>query len=271
MAIHVAETALRIAIQCEVCNTRWSFYKKHSNSTTAILPPFIGAKDPSVGLAKTVAASSSPSDVGWKRCPKCGYVQSWMLDSWKNGNLVFCALLSIIIVVGLCSIFGWSDLGFAIYLLAFGVIFGILVSLMRFLPQDPNRRWKKSHNGLIPKSRNPRITQIHPKSIPLGAAFNGIEIDEPVSDRCRHCGAEIPGTSVFCMACGRLCTVFQILILAGAIIEILVVFLLTLFASTRVARLAFVVSVASLCYAAIEIRKSIAKAKGRDTHTQSKQ
>ena len=90
--IRTATVKFVIIAECEACAHPYHWKVTASHQT-------VSGQDPREGLALQLARDGIPI---FKKCPKCGYIQSQMVATWKKkerGNMLFAFLLPMVFAI----------------------------------------------------------------------------------------------------------------------------------------------------------------------------
>lgn len=139
-----ARLTIDVDVECEACGKRYVYAQGYHETGG-------GMSDPAGAIQKRIMQG----ELGWKRCPQCGYMQSWMVMSWKVrwslilGVVTAMATLALAICIFQPS-FGPEVTGSAYgWLLAKGVgtfLLGMLPGVfLGFGVLKPNRAWHKKN------------------------------------------------------------------------------------------------------------------------------
>ncbi len=156
MAHTLATVKIQVDVECEACACQYTYRKQYSSSTKG----WSGDR----AVAK-IQGQIGSGDLGFKRCPKCKYLQSWMHSSRSAtvssvGSLIgfFAALLS---GPAYQSTPFWPQTGWGKLLIlvancvAWIVVSGMVANFL-FPPNAPNARWHKKHGPDEPGLKVPR-------------------------------------------------------------------------------------------------------------------
>jgi hypothetical protein len=179
MGTQTTTLSIKVVVLCEACDQPFSYLHSVSGtSATNILSSDVWrGRTSDKKAAENMAASLRRGELGIHRCPKCTYLQSWMLEQWKGARILRVGLFTgggMLLVVGYSL--GWpfpanttnsaflnflrAALAFGAYVLAF-LLFGALANMVavRLMPQA-NARWHAAHGPASPPARQPTLT--HP-------------------------------------------------------------------------------------------------------------
>ena len=154
---------VRVRIQCEGCGKRFNFRRQVSHEV------FENNREAAMaGLIEKLQTKSFHP----KRCPNCGFLQSWMQPAWRRlfENALF--LAGFFLVIGVMFWFGktvdinsaMTRIMAAIMLVGSSIlVFMLFRPLWRKIQQaDPNRRWHKVNGPKDPPPRTPEIVPTPP-------------------------------------------------------------------------------------------------------------
>lgn len=176
MGSETTTLSIKVVVTCEGCDQPYTYlHSVTGTSATNILSSDVWTGNTSAKRAATnMAASLKRGELGVHRCPKCGYLQSWMLDQWKGARMLRLALVvggSLFLALGYSL--GWpfpanstnsAFLNFLRAALAVGayaftfLFIGALVNMaaVRLLP-PANARWHTTHGQAVPEARPPSL------------------------------------------------------------------------------------------------------------------
>lgn len=163
------EATLVVTYTCENCGRKRKYekfrYRPKDEVKTKSETPLSGMNDSLDSLLEK-AHIPVEKDLGSEKCPKCGYIQSWMLADAKDqrngrtaiyvGGVTFIlALIFILVVSG-----GSVAVGTFIFPLMVATAVTLLTGglIMRFIPYHPNDKYSK-----VKKTREPKIAWIIPE------------------------------------------------------------------------------------------------------------
>ena len=158
-----AHLRVRVRVQCEGCNTRFSYRRNITNEVSG---------NDKVGAIAGVIKQLQDYSFTPKRCPKCGFLQSWMQPAWRRPFEIALVLAGIFLVIGVMFWFGktvdinsaMTRIMAAIMLVGSSIlVFMLFRPLWRKIQQaDPNRRWHKVNGPKDPPPRTPEIVPTPP-------------------------------------------------------------------------------------------------------------
>lgn len=163
------EATLVVTYTCENCGKKRKYekfrYRPKEGDKTRSETPLSGMNDSLDSLLEK-AHIPVEKDLGSEKCPKCGYIQSWMLADAKDqrngrtaiyvGGVTFVlALIFILVVSG-----GSVAVGTFIFPLMVAAAITFLTGglIMRFVPYYPNKQFKP-----VKKIGEPKISWIFPE------------------------------------------------------------------------------------------------------------
>jgi hypothetical protein len=171
-----ATITLYVEAQCEACGRGYDYYITLANPATIEkggVIHLVNNLDPD--LMKMIEGGQ----FGFRRCPKCGYLQSWMVKEWRRAReqklafvLSFPFFILIVKLIGhpwpapktqiidinTWGIWGLSLLGYVALLVATAFPF---IYVARRLLKNPNRNWHIINGPRVPTTRLPRV---HPEA-----------------------------------------------------------------------------------------------------------
>lgn len=168
-----ASLDLHVEAECEGCSHRYDWTVSLSKTTSSAWYGY--ARDPTPGLMKEVSETFEKSRYGLRRCPKCGYLQSWMRGQWEERNTNIAIALSLPLFVALGYLLGWPrprpgleiefrdliKIALTLFVYFLGLVavsapFQVLAS--RYSARtDPNAAWHVSHGPAVPAPKPPRV------------------------------------------------------------------------------------------------------------------
>lgn len=170
-----ASITLHVTADCEGCGHRYDWKVTLTKKTSSALYGY--ARDPTPGLMKQATKTIAEFRYGLRRCPGCGYLQSWMRKQWeeRNTNVAIGLSIPLFIALGYCVGWPWpqrtltdvSDLiAFGGALLGYFLMFAIVSMPFQIGAQrlssktDPNKKWHSTHGSEIPPVRLPYVEPV---------------------------------------------------------------------------------------------------------------
>lgn len=163
------EATLVVTYTCENCGKKHKYekfrYRPKEGAKSRRESPLSGMND---SLDSLVEKAHIPveKDLGWEKCPKCGYIQSWMLADAKDqrngrtaiymGGITFVlSLIFILVITG-----GSIAVGTFIFPLMVTTVVTLFTGglIMRFIPYHPNSKFP-----VVKKTGEPKISWIIPE------------------------------------------------------------------------------------------------------------
>lgn len=175
--VTTAGLRIRVRVHCEGCDKRFSFRRRLTDQASgrmANVGPALQA-----GLLK----SAMKLDFAPKRCPHCGFLQSWMQPTWRTtykcglvgvgGGVVFMLLYIMLQNLASFELRPIANLVILVTTLVCGIV--IMVMLLRPLWRyackvDLNKRWHRVNGPIDPPPRRPDVAAI--PWMPWAAVFS---------------------------------------------------------------------------------------------------
>lgn len=188
-----ASITLHVDAECEACDYKYDYQVTLSNTTSNALS--IVCEDPTPGLMKQI----QQGDFGVRRCPKCGWLQSWMAKEWKDNWETVAFVLSIPFFIFVVILIGapWPDRGldgfgdlvvFALALCGYVLLLCITAfpfnAVVQPLLKDPNKRWHRRHGPDDPAPKLPNVQIVPPG--PRNFFTGRMQVARPTPQSSRH-------------------------------------------------------------------------------------
>ena len=161
--VTTAYLLVRVRVRCEGCDNRFSYRRSITNEVSGN-----NKAEAIAGVIKRLQDRSFRP----KRCPNCGFLQSWMQPAWRMPFEIALILAGIFLVIGVMFWFGktvdinsaMTRIMAAIMLVGSSIlVFMLFRPLWRKIQQaDPNRRWHKVNGPKDPPPRTPEIVPTPP-------------------------------------------------------------------------------------------------------------
>jgi hypothetical protein len=180
----MSQLVATVSVCCEVCDNSYTYehiFKTYGRSQTQVGARALADQNREGVLnwqTKRVAAGNISAFSDYKPCPKCGYVQSWMVEpvrrrrgwQWGLGVGFVSFLLMIPVAFLLNAILSGSPMGSAMAGVAFLLVYIVPIIVLFVARAIARRSFQPNKKHAAPAKLNKPSVDFH-KKLEIGAQF----------------------------------------------------------------------------------------------------